>query len=102
MREQQGVVASAASDWGLDLATYPMTIMIGPTCINLSHHDHYPACPMAIMIGQTQLDLSHPDPAHPMTITIGPTLCQGEEVWPLQLLASGPPEWDQGDKSLEV
>ena len=96
------MVASAASDWGLDLATYPMTIMIGPTCINLSHHDHYPACPMAIMIGQTQLDLSHPDPAHPMTITIGPTLCQGEEVWLLQLLASGPPEWDQGDESLEV
>ena len=24
-----GVVASSASDWGLDLATYPMTIMIG-------------------------------------------------------------------------
>ena len=59
-------------------------------------------CPMAIMIGQTQLDLSDPDPAHPMTITISPTLCQGEEVWPLLLLASGPPEWDQGDKSLEV
>ena len=59
-------------------------------------------CPIEIMIGQKQLFLSRPDPAHPMTIAIGPTLCQGEEVWPLQLLASGPPEWDQGDESLEV
>ena len=25
----QGVVASAAGDWTLDLATYPMTILLG-------------------------------------------------------------------------
>ena len=31
LTREQGVVVSAASDWGLDLATYPMTIMIGPT-----------------------------------------------------------------------
>ena len=30
LTREQGVVVSAASDWGLDLATYPMTIMIGP------------------------------------------------------------------------
>merc|ERR1711892_41958 len=29
LAREQGVVASAATDWGLDLATYPMTIMIG-------------------------------------------------------------------------
>ena len=31
LTREQGVVVSAASDWGLDLATYPMTIMIGQT-----------------------------------------------------------------------
>jgi len=29
LTREQGVVVSAAGDWGLDLATYPMTIMIG-------------------------------------------------------------------------
>merc|ERR1712106_148896 len=29
LSREQGVVASSASDWSLDLATYPMTIMIG-------------------------------------------------------------------------
>ena len=33
LTREQGVVVSAAGDWGLDLATYPMTIMIGPTCL---------------------------------------------------------------------
>jgi len=29
LTREQGVVVSSAADWGLDLATYPMTIMIG-------------------------------------------------------------------------
>ena len=36
----QGVVVSAAGDWGLDLATYPMTIMIGQQVRNFNANPH--------------------------------------------------------------
>ena len=75
LTREQGVVVSAASDWGLDLATYPMTIMIGPAFQHkITPHD--PTCSKT---------------------TLASTMCQEEEVWLRLLLASGQPGWGQGD-----
>ena len=82
----QGVVVSAAGDWGLDLATYPMTIMIGQQVRNFNANPHKWDDKTLTTRGN---------------VSFGFQRVQGEEVWRQQLLASGLPRQGPGDKNVQ-